>query len=399
MRDGSVKAGHRLRGDVTRNNLPHFARNLNTGGDLAGDARIVQATNTIYHDARHSSAIVVNPVPRGLKAEFGRCEIQCYPQQTIALPLLMSALLGDVMRFLSTSECMQNARREGLVIPAFNIPYLPIMEPVVEALRSTDNFGLIAVARPEWVKFEARSVRAVYEEYQRVKDERFTRLHLDHVPVVDEDNLRVDYEAVIREAIQLGYQSVMVDGSRLSLEENIQATRKVVQIAHAAGVPVEGELGAVFGHEAGPPPPYEELFASGKGFTAPEEAKRFVEETNVDWLSVAIGSVHGAISGVLRHSKKVEARLNLERLDRIYSDVRIPLVLHGGSGIKKDYIREAVRRGIAKINIGTAIRQPYVAALKESPAAARKAAFAATVQVLTEELGLHGTRRVINPEA
>ena len=159
------------------------------------------------------------------------------------------------MRFLSTSECMGNARREGVAIPAFNIPDLPMMEPVVEALRSTDSFGLIAVARPEWIKFQAKSVRAVFEEYQRVKDERFTRLHLDHVPVVDEDNLRVDYEGVIGEAVELGYQSVMVDGSRLSLEENIQATRKIVQMAHAAGVPVEGELGAVFGHEAGPPPP------------------------------------------------------------------------------------------------------------------------------------------------
>lgn len=303
------------------------------------------------------------------------------------------------MKFLSTSECMQNARREGVVIPAFNIPYLPIMEPVVEALRSTDNFGLIAVARPEWVKFQAQSILAVYEEYQRAKDERFTRLHLDHVPVVDEDDLRVDYEALIREAIQLGYQSVMVDGSRLSLAENIEATRKVVEIAHAAGVPVEGELGAVFGHESGPPPPYEELFASGKGFTSPDDAKRFVEETHVDWLSVAIGNVHGAISGVLMHSKKVEARLNLEHLDQIYNNVHIPLVLHGGSGIKKEYIREAVRRGIAKINIATTIRQPFVVALKESPAAARKAAFDATVRVLTEELGLQGTRRLINPEA
>ena len=286
-----------------------------------------------------------------------------------------------------------------MVIPAFNIPYLPMMEPIVEALRSTDNFGLIAVARPEWMKFEARSPRAVYEEYQRVKDERLTRLHLDHVPVVDEDNSRVDYEAVIGEAIQLGYQSVMVDGSRLSLEENIRTTREIVEMAHAAGVPVEGELGAVFGHEAGPPPPYEELFASGKGFTAPKDAQRFVEETNVDWLSVAIGNVHGAISEALRGHKKVEARLNLEHLDRIYNSVHIPLVLHGGSGIKKEYIREAVRRGIAKINIGMSIRQPYEAGLKESPAAARKAAFEATVQVLTQELGLHGTRRVVNPEA
>jgi ketose-bisphosphate aldolase len=294
---------------------------------------------------------------------------------------------------------MLNAQRAKTVIPAFNIPYLPMMEAVVAALRDTDNFGLISVARPEWMKFEAQSPRAVREEYERVKDERFTRLHLDHVPVIDEDNLKVDYEAVIEDAIQLGYGSVMVDGSRLPLEENIEATGKITRMAHAAGIPVEGELGAVLGHEAGPLPPYEELFASGKGFTAPEDARRFVAETHVDWLSVAIGNVHGAISGVMRHSKKVEARLNLEHLERIYSEVQIPLVLHGGSGIQKACIQAAVRRGIAKINIGMAIRQPYEETRKESPAAAKEAVYRATLRVLTEELELQGTRKLINPEA
>jgi ketose-bisphosphate aldolase len=248
------------------------------------------------------------------------------------------------------------------------------------------------------MKFQAQSVRAIYQEYQRVKDERFTRLHLDHVPVIDEDNLRVDYEAIIQEAIQLGYQSVMVDGSRLPLDENIQATKKISRLAHAAGIALEGELGAVLGHEAGPLPPYEELFASGKGFTAPEDARRFVQETGVDWLSVAVGNVHGAISNLTRHGKKVEARLNIEHLERIYEVVQIPLVLHGGSGIKKKYIREAMQRGIAKINIGTAIRQPYELALKESPQLARKSAYDAVVQVLTEELELQGSRRLINPQ-
>jgi ketose-bisphosphate aldolase len=302
------------------------------------------------------------------------------------------------MKVLSTNACMWNARRAGTAIPAFNIPFLPMMKAIVEALRDTDCFGLIAVARPEWMKFEARSVRAICQEYQRVKDERFTRLHLDHVPVIDEDNLSVDYEAVIQEAIQLGYQSVMVDGSRLPLEENIRATKKIARLAHAAGIALEGELGAVFGHEAGPLPPYEELFASGKGFTAAEDARRFVQETGVDWLSVAVGNVHGAISAVTRHNKKVEARLNIEHLERIYEAVQIPLVLHGGSGIKKKYIREAIQRGIAKINIGTAIRQPYELALKESPQVARKAAYDAAVQVLSEELELQGSRRLINPE-
>jgi fructose/tagatose bisphosphate aldolase len=128
---------------------------------------------------------------------------------------------------------MLNVQRAKTVSPAFNTPYLPMMEGVVAALRDTDNFGLITVARPGWIKFEAQSIRAIYEEYERVKDDRFTRLHLDHVPVFDEDSLKVDYEAVIQEAIQLGYGSVMVDGSRLPLEENIQATGKITRIEWA----------------------------------------------------------------------------------------------------------------------------------------------------------------------
>jgi ketose-bisphosphate aldolase len=301
------------------------------------------------------------------------------------------------MKPLTTNECILNARKTGTVIPAFNIPYLPMMAPVVAALRDMESFGLITVARLEWMKFEARSPKAIADEYQRVKDERFTRLHLDHVPVIDEDNLRVDYLAVIREAIRLGYQSVMVDGSRLPLDENIGATRQVVEAAHAAGVSVEGELGAVMGHEAGPLPSYEELFATGKGFTRPEDARRFVQETGVDWLSVAIGNVHGAISGVARHNKKVQARLNIEHLGRIHEAAGIPLVLHGGSGVKKECVWEAVRNGIAKINVGTAIRQPYEEARKQSDEAARKAVYEAALQVLTEELQLQGSAHRINP--
>ncbi|MGD0226443.1 MAG: class II fructose-bisphosphate aldolase [Terriglobia bacterium] len=302
------------------------------------------------------------------------------------------------MKTLSTMELMQNARRAGTAVPAFNIPYLPMMKPVVTALQEADTFGLIAVARLEWLKFEARSVQVIREEYERVKDERFTRLHLDHVPVIDEDNLRVDFEAIIEEAIRLGYQSVMVDGSRLPLMDNIQATRRIVEMAHAAGIPVEGELGAVLGHEAGPLAPYEELLASGKGFTTPDDARRFVGETKVDWLSVAVGNIHGAISGVMRHSEKVEARINLELLDRIHRATQIPLVLHGGSGIKPEYINGAIQRGITKINVGTAIRQPYETALKESPEAANRAVFDATMRILTKELRLQGTSRLVVPD-
>jgi fructose-bisphosphate aldolase class II len=288
-------------------------------------------------------------------------------------------------------DAVRRAAGLGLVIPAFNVPYLPMVEPVVQAIVDQDCFAFIATARPEWIKFEARGPAAVAAEYRKRARPGYTWLHLDHVPVVDEDNLPVDYLPIIREAIHLGYQSVMVDGSRLSLDENIAATCRVVELAHAAGIPCEAELGAVMGHEAGPLPPYEELFESGRGFTDVDEATRFVQATGCDWLSVAIGNIHGAVSGVARHQKKVEARLNLEHLERLRAATGLPLVLHGGSGVKQEYVLAGIRRGIAKVNIGTEIRQFYESTLPSVPAA-QAAVYERTCWLLRDYFGLAGTR-------
>jgi fructose-bisphosphate aldolase, class II len=199
--------------------------------------------------------------------------------------------------------------------------------------------------------------------------------------------------ALLQEAIDLGYQSVMVDGSRLDLKGNIAATRQAVDLAHAAGVPCEAELGAVLGHEAGPMPPYEELFESGKGFTDVAEAVRFVKETECDWLSVAIGNIHGAISAATRDQKKLEARLNLDHLEALHQATGIPLVLHGGSGIKQQYLLGAIEHGIAKVNIGTEIRQPYEVTLRStgSVSAAQDAVYERTCWVIRDYFGLAGT--------
>jgi len=264
----------------------------------------------------------------------------------------------------NTSEIINNASKAGVAIPAFNVPYLPMVEPVIRAVVDQDSFALVETARLEWIKFESQGPSAVLEEFMRWNEPDYVRLHLDHVPVIDEDNLQVDYLSIIREAIELGYPSVMVDGSRLNLEGNIEVTRQVVEIAHKAGIPCEAELGAVLGHEAGPLPPYEELFESGLGFTDVGEAERFVRETACDWLSVAIGNIHGAISGALKDNKKVEARLNLDHLERLRQATGIPLVLHGGSGVKREHLLAAIQKGIAKVNIGTEIRQAYESALR-----------------------------------
>ncbi len=298
------------------------------------------------------------------------------------------------MKRRDTGGIIASARAAGLAVPGFNIPYLPMMAPVVQALRDCDSFGLVMVARLEWIKFESGGLQAIRDEYERVGDPAHTRLHLDHVPVIDEDDLRVDYRAVIAEALDLGYESVMVDGSRLPLEENIACTAEVVKLAAPYGVPVEAELGAVMGHESGPMPSYEELFASRKGFTDPDEAGRFVRESGADWLSVAIGNIHGAISAAAKGLEKPRARLALDHLQRIAHLCDCPLVLHGGTGIAPEAVRAAVSCGIAKINVATAIRQPYERTLPQGVPAAQQAVYDEMVRLLRDDLELEGSVRI-----
>ena len=261
---------------------------------------------------------------------------------------------------------MKKAYERGILVPAFNAAYPEMVKPICDTLKALDTYGMLEVARPVIEKFGAISFTVIYEEYKRHGDPEFVPIHQDHVPIIDEDFLEVDYRTLTEEALSLGYDSVMIDGSRLSLDENIRFTRQIVEMAHAKETPVEAELGAVLGHENGPPPPYEELFKSGKGFTRPEDAERFVRETEVDWLSVAIGNIHGAITGAAKDEKKLNAQLNIEHLKKLRDVTGIPLVLHGGSGIQKKYILEAIKNGLTKLNIGTEIRQAYEKTLRQT---------------------------------
>ncbi len=297
----------------------------------------------------------------------------------------------------SSADLVRAARACGLAVPAFNIPYLPMVKPVARAVADADVLAFLEVARLEFFKFEAVSLAAVRDEFTKHADRDYLRLHLDHVPVIDEDNLHVDYLPMFQEALKLGYDSVMIDGSRLPLEDNIRATRQVADLAHNAGVACEAELGAIMGHEEGPMPPYEEVFESGRGFTNVDEARRFVKETACDWLSVAVGSIHGAISAAFKDRKKDEARLDLEHLQRLSGATGIPLVLHGGTGIRQEYLLEAMQRGIAKVNVATEIRQPYEATLKETGdiEKARTAVYKTTVAFLEDYIRLAGTRGTV----
>lgn len=157
-------------------------------------------------------------------------------------------------------------------------------------------------------------------------------VHLDHGPT---------FEAVVQ-AIHYGCTSVMIDGSELSMDENIALTKKVVETAHACGVSVEAEIGHVAGHEAEVLGDHE---ADETAYTNLADAVRFYEETKVDALAVAIGTVHGIYKGI--------PRLDYERLKLIREAVPCPLVMHGGSGLSPEHFKKAIQCGINKINFYT----------------------------------------------
>jgi fructose-bisphosphate aldolase class II len=298
---------------------------------------------------------------------------------------------------MNAKKAVLCALKKGVVIPAYNIPYLPMVKPIVQAVADKNSIAMIQVARVEWEKFSSVSLEAVAEEYEKYKNEAHTLLHLDHIPVIDEDLKRVDAVSYIKRAISAGYQSVMIDASRLDLAGNIAATREAADLAHSAGIPCEAELGAVMGHESGEMPPYEEIFRTKKGFTDIGQAKEFVQKSGCDWLSVAVGSIHGAVAQATRHQKKPEARLDIEHILALKEAAGIPLVLHGGSGINQGYIQRGIKAGIAKINVGTEIRQSYEQAMaeKDDVSFARQAVYEKTCWIIDEFLCIRDTKTLL----
>ena len=146
-------------------------------------------------------------------------------------------------------------------------------------------------------------------------------------------------------AIQLGFSSVMIDGSHLPFEENVALTKKVVEAAHAVGVSVEAELGALAGIEDG------ESVANAK-VTDPKDAAKFVELTNVDAMALSIGNAHGLY--------KVVPNLHYDVLEETAKLIDTPLVLHGGTGLSKEQFAKCIDLGVKKVNIGTEIKRSFM---------------------------------------
>lgn len=234
------------------------------------------------------------------------------------------------------------ANAHNFAIPAFNISDWAMFNGIIDISEELAAPVIIAIHPDEVSHVTTDLIAAMH-----------SRAHRASVPVAIHWDHGGTYEQMIV-AIQAGFTSVMIDASLLPFDENVALTRKVVEAAHAVGVQVEGELGTIGANDS-----YGESGAAEIIYTNPDDAVRFVQETGVDSLAIAIGTSHGLYPA----EKNPELRHDL--LEQIKAAVGIPLVLHGGSSNPDSELRRAVELGVNKINISSDIKVSYHNRMRE----------------------------------
>lgn len=228
---------------------------------------------------------------------------------------------------VNLNEVLKKAQKEKYAVGLFNTTDTDMLQAVIEAAEESNSPVILGTAE----------VLLPYGELKLIAPSVIAAAKRAKVPVVVHYDHGLTFDRCI-EALKLGFSSVMFDGSAKPYEQNIAETRETVKIAHAFGATVEGEIGHV-GEAAHGDESLENMY------TTPEEAKAYLDATGVDALAVAIGSAHGVY--------KKKPMLNIERLKEISGEVKVPLVLHGGSGLSDDDFKNTIRNGIAKVNIFT----------------------------------------------
>ena len=244
------------------------------------------------------------------------------------------------MALTDTRDLLKKAQDGGYAIGAFNTENMEIMQAVFEAAEETQS-PFILQTTPSMLKYASPDVFFGMACGLSLASSVPVALHLDHG----------NSFAIAAKCLRAGYTSVMIDGSKLSFEENIDLTKRVVDMCAPCSVPVEAELGKVGGKE-------EEVVTTDPGYTDPAEAEEFCKRTGVSSLAVAIGTAHGFYKG-----KPV---LDLKRLGEIQQRVEIPLVLHGASGLTDEDVQNCVRLGICKVNFATELRNAYTEGVKDT---------------------------------
>lgn len=278
------------------------------------------------------------------------------------------------MPLVTTKKLLLAARTKKYAVPAFNVNDLEILKAVVNAAEKMKS--------PVIVQTSEGAIEYAGMDYLiamvrvAAKGKIPIALHLDHGKDLK----------IVKQAIMSGYTSVMYDGSSLPFKKNVENTKKVVAWARPKGVSVEAEIGALAGIED-----LVSVKERDAKLTDPEEARRFAKETKCDALAIAIGTSHGAFKFSARSGsasgRKGKTHLDIERLKKIAKLVKQPIVLHGASGVLEDVkalaehygaklgeargvmdedIKEAIKCGVAKINIDTDLRLGFTAGIHEA---------------------------------
>lgn len=246
------------------------------------------------------------------------------------------------MPLVTSKRMLEDAQKGNYAVTAFNIENMEMVQAVLETATELRAPVMIQTT-PGTVKYAGVKMLAAMVHAAAMSCPVPVALHLDHGESFD----------LAVQALHAGYTSIMIDGSKLPFEENIAISKRVVEMSHAVGIPVEAELGKVGGKEDG-------LEVSEKSaiYTDPAEAKEFVKQTGIDSLAVAIGTAHGFYKG--------EPKLDFERLGKIRKVVEVLLVLHGASGVPDDMVRKAVSLGISKVNFATELRAALTRGVRDA---------------------------------
>lgn len=234
------------------------------------------------------------------------------------------------------TKLLEDATKNRYAVGSFSARYTKLIKPIIQAAVNTNSPAIVQLSEKEVIRHKV-GVKEFAEEFYRVVKELDPKvplaLHLDHTKTLD----------VIREAMDAGFTSVMIDASEMDYADNVAVTKEVVAMAHPRNITVEAELGKIGTTDFVETDHDEELY------TDPKEAKSFCEETNVDCLAVSVGTAHGVYT--VRQPK-----VDYARLEEINKLTKTPLVLHGGSGVPSEMVTKAAQMptgGVSKVNIAT----------------------------------------------
>ncbi len=243
------------------------------------------------------------------------------------------------MPLVTTKKMLIDAQKGGYAVGAFNVENMEMVQAVISAAIEL-NSPVILQTTSSTLKYATPDLFFANVKAEAKKADIPVAIHLDHGNGFD----------IAMKAFHAGYTSIMIDGSHGNFEENVEISKKVVEVAHAADVPVEAELGKVGGKE-------DDLDGGDENpYTDPKLAAKFVKLTGIDSLAVAIGTAHGVYKGV--------PKLDKQCLSEIRKEVSIPLVLHGTSGVPDEDVKDCIKLGICKVNYATDLRIAFTDGVK-----------------------------------